>query len=1011
MNSTAIAPLVLASSLLIAAEPVAIRAGSQAVTLDPAAGTVALSEGGTTFAHGRLRASVTSAQAKALRDPVFGDGQAIIVTYVDGGRDQVMVFPGLPFALLRPTFTNGTAAPVVLNRVPVLALDLDLGAGAVTTFGTGGLVKPEEKPGSYAWMAVAHPQARDGVVAGWITHERGSGIIAAEGTADHPTISGRAEYGRLTIAPGAEAAGEVLAVGRFADARLGLEAWADAVARQQNIHLNPQPVVYCTWYDNVHGGSSNEKHIIELTNFAAKELKPYGFTCVQIDDGWQLGDNKGNGPRKVFNAHNPKGPYAAGMQPVAGGITGLGLTAGLWLLPFGGTWNDPFFARHQDWFVQKDGKPFDTPWGGTCLDMTHPEARAFVAGEIRQIVHDWGYRYLKLDGLSTGCGVRPQYVNAGWRDDQLGEATFQDPAATHVDAFRTGLRAVREAAGKDTFILGCCAAQNMRSYAGAFGLVDGMRTGPDNNGTWQGWFGSSPLFGTRHHHLHGRIWYNDPDPIYVRDSLPLESARCIASWNAIAGHMISLSDWLPGLPAERLDIIKRVIPSHHATARTADLFQAQPQRVWTVTDQRPEAPRRDVIGLFNWDGKAEDQTVTPAMLGLPAADRYAAFDFWNQTFLPTFDRSLTVPVPARGCRILAVRPLLARPFLLSTSRHITQGILEVTGEAWNDATRTLAGTSEVVGGDAYELRLVARDGQRPWPVAGVTVSAADQAAGVTITSTATNGFVRVAIRAPVNRTVAWSVRFDAPTTVTASAPQPPADLTWKPVIDQETVDWTWTRVDGVSLEIARDGGKAQRIDHGHFEHNGLEPEKTYRFSFTAVDEAGRRSTTVVRDLTMPKGQPMPAALPKPAVDITSLTPKKATTAIGHVVANMSNNGGPIQIAGEARSSGIGVCAPSTLVYDVKPEWRRFVAVAGIDDEAKDLNACVVFRVVAILADGKKKKELAVSPKIRSGTASPFWRFDLSLPEGITALQLIAEDGEGVNPGNHADWADAGFLTH
>ncbi len=998
--------VILASSALVAAEPLVIQAGGSQVTVDPGAGTVALAEGGTVFARGRLRSPVASILRAVAKDPVFGEGQAIAITYTEGGSDRLMVYPGLPFALLQPTFTNPTAQPIVLNRVPVLSLDLDLGAGAVTTFGTGGLNKPQDKPGSYAWMAFVHPEARDGVVAGWLTQERGDGIIAADGTAERPTLSGRAEYGRLPLAAGAEATGEILAVGRFADARLGLEYWADAVAKRQGITLRPMPIVYCTWYDNVHGRASDAKHIAELAEFAARELKPYGFTCVQIDDGWQVGDNKGNGPRKVFNAHDPKGPYAAGMQPTAKGIADLGMTPGLWLLPFGGTWNDPFFAAHQDWFVQKDGKPFDTAWGGTCLDMTHPEARAFVAGEVRQIVKDWGYRYIKIDGLSTGCGVRPQYVNAGWQDDHFGETTFKDPSVTNLDAYRLGLRTVREAAGNDTFILGCCAAQNMRSYAGSFGLVDAMRTGPDNNGSWAGWLSSSPLFGARHHHLHGRIWYNDPDPIYVRSSLPLESARCIASWNAIAGQMISLSDWLPGLPAERLDILKRVMPSHRATARAADLFQAQPQRVWTVTDQPAGGQRRDVLGLFNWDAKAERQTVTVASLGLPPAERYVAYDFWHQTLVPAFRDRLEVEVPAQGCRILAVRPLLDRPFLLSTSRHVTQGILEVKEETWDAARKTLAGRSDVVGGDAYELRLVARDGDRPWPVVAARISPEDVAAGVTIAASAEDGVVRVAIRAPANRMVTWSVEFAAPATA-LPAPAPVSGLSWK-AEDQDTLVWSWTRRDGTTLRVARDDGAPQACTLSQARITGLEPERTYRFTFTAVDLQGRTSAPVEQTVTMPKGRPMAAALPLPTVSIATLKPTKATTNRGHVVPNMSNLGGPILIAGETRSSGVGVCAPSTLSYAVQPGWRRFVAVAGINDEVKSTGACVVFRVLAEGAD-RKRKELAVSPRIRAGTTTPFWRFDVALPEGITALHLVAEDGEGPNPDNHADWADAGFL--
>ena len=450
------------------------------------------------------------------------------------------------------------------------------------------------------------------------------------------------------------------------------------------------------------------------------------------------------------------------MQATAQALTADGFTAGLWILPFGGSWNDPFFAPHQDWFVknQADGKPFDTAWGGTALDMTHPGARAFVQGEIQQAVHDWGYHYLKLDGLSTGAGVRPQYVNDAWKEDHLGDGVFHDPAKTNLDAFRDGLRLIRTTAGPKTFILGCCAPQNMRSYAGVFGLVDAMRMGPDNGANWNGWM-ASPTYGSRNYHLNGRIWWSDPDPIYVRDSIPLESARCMASWNAIAGQMISLSDWLPSLPEQRLDIIRRCIPGHGVTARPIDLFTAAVPRQWLVTDPRPNRQRRDVLGLFNWSSNTDAVSLPLAGLGLPPADQYIAYDFWDRTLLKPFKETLNVSVPGAACRILAVRPLLARPFLISTSRHVSQGILDVSQERWDAPANTLAGTSAVVAGDAYELRVVAQAPATAWALVKAEVSAADAAAGVTLSCSASNGLVRVTIHSPVSREVAWTLCFAA----------------------------------------------------------------------------------------------------------------------------------------------------------------------------------------------------------------------------------------------------------
>jgi alpha-galactosidase len=175
-------------------------------------------------------------------------------------------------------------------------------------------------------------------------------------------------------------------------------------------------------------------------------------------------------------------------------------------MPFAGTHYDPHFKDHQDWFVKDEsGKPYETKWGGTCLDLTNPEVQEYVRSVADRIVNDWGFRYLKMDGLWTGTGTPLRYVNSGYTDDGIGDAVFHDPAKTNIEAYRDGLKMVRETVGRKTFLLGCNGPQNMRSYGGAMGLVDAMRVGPDNGSDWNKLL-RGPEFGSRHYFLHGRVW-------------------------------------------------------------------------------------------------------------------------------------------------------------------------------------------------------------------------------------------------------------------------------------------------------------------------------------------------------------------------------------------------------------------------------------------------------------------------------------------------------------------------
>ena len=94
-----------------------------------------------------------------------------------------------------------------------------------------------------------------------------------------------------------------------------------------------------------------------------------------------------------------------------------------------------------------------------------------------------------------------------------------------------------------------------------------MRIGPDNAGDWASWAAASPVFGSRNYFLNGRVWYNDPDPNYVRPKLTLDEARTAASWTAISGQLYTNGDWIPGLPSDRIEIIKRTVAPHGKTAR------------------------------------------------------------------------------------------------------------------------------------------------------------------------------------------------------------------------------------------------------------------------------------------------------------------------------------------------------------------------------------------------------------------------------------------------------------
>jgi len=263
--------------------------------------------------------------------------------------------------------------------------------------------------------------------------------------------------------------------------------------------------------------------------------------------------------------------------------------------------------------------------------------------------------------------------------------------------------------------------------------------------------------------MHGRFWWNDPDPCYVRPSIPLNHARLITSWVGLSGQFNLNSDWIPGLPPERLELLKRTMPAHRAVARPVDYFDSVMPGIWLITDSR-QLVRRDVLGLFNWDSADRSLGCSSVKAGLLAGRSYYTYDFWADAPAGSFSGDFQFTVPAQSCRVIAVRAAADHPVLVSTSRHVTQGIVDVTDETWSAGSAVLSATSQLVGNDPYQLRIAGlRAAAKKWKLKSASVSAADTAAGVEILPEperpGEEGWQRVNMRSSAGRAVRWTLRF------------------------------------------------------------------------------------------------------------------------------------------------------------------------------------------------------------------------------------------------------------
>jgi hypothetical protein len=353
--------------------------------------------------------------------------------------------------------------------------------------------------------------------------------------------------------------------------------------------------------------------------------------------------------------------------------------------------------------------------------------------------------------------------------------------------------------------------------------------------------------------------------------------------------------------------------------------------------------RRDIVAFYNWDKERAEISTTPERIGLPPAKEYVAFDFWANKFVPPFSGQLTSSLSGQSSRILAVRPVSEFPQLLSTSRHVTQGIIDVTDEKWDAAKSHLSATSKVVANDPYELRIVVPSAEKSWRANTVKVSAEDSAAGVKAEIKQDSPRIRANITSPVSRDVKWTFAFERGQAIDI-LPPPVANL--KANVEYNLITLSWT-----------DSGAAAAV-----------------------------SIEVTPETTL-KAPPIP---PLPTVYLDATNTKFVQNTAGQARFGPSYNNNKLSLDGKAYDKGIGT-------------HTKALAVATIPKEER---SSVVFEVYGdVLEMGEKPVLLAQSPVLTAkGLGS--WNFNVELNARFKEVRLVVTDAGNGIASDHADWVNA-----
>jgi alpha-galactosidase len=446
------------------------------------------------------------------------------------------------------------------------------------------------------------------------------------------------------------------------------------------------PVGWCSWY---HFFQKVTQQDIQRNLEACKNLRAsLPVDLIQIDDGYEseVGDWLSFSDR-----------FPQGVAPLAREIKEAGFTAGLWLAPFIVHPRSRLKMLHPGWLLRNNlGLPVNAGflWNTftSALDLTDPEALEYVRSVVHTAVHEWGFKFLKLDFLFAGALA----------------GRYKDRTKTRAQVLRMGLSTIREAAGKDTFLLGCGCPLGT-----AVGLVDGMRISEDVDVRWEpsyfnikAFFRNEPTIPAARNSTHNTLarsalhkhwWINDPDCLLLRTGTEFTQAEveCQASLIAMSGGLLMFSDNLPDVPPERMLIARALLPLIGKRPYVLDWFD-QHNPAHLQLDLEGQIGRWHLITLFNWGDRPKDLDFRLVDFYLDREKAYLARSFWDgrsyQVALKQGWANRALPgdlvfkdVPAHGVVLLAMRQLKADfAQYLGSSLHVSQGMEVAAWEAKQD---------------------------------------------------------------------------------------------------------------------------------------------------------------------------------------------------------------------------------------------------------------------------------------------------------------------------------------
>ncbi|MGP4090320.1 alpha-galactosidase D [Streptomyces sp. KR55] len=392
-----------------------------------------------------------------------------------------------------------------------------------------------------------------------------------------------------------------------------------------------------------------EANVLKQADALAKKLKPYGYEYVNIDAGWWRDQAWKPGFDEYGRQKADPDRFPRGMKAVADDIHAKGLKAGIYL-PVGlekEAYND---GKTPIWNAEGcttadivyDDLRTTNGWDSAYkIDFSDPCAQKYIDSQA-QLFADWGYDFLKLDGVGPGSFKSgDQYNNVA------------DVAAWQKAIAATGRPIHLEL----SWSLDIGHAEDWKKYSNGWRIDTDVECYCNTLVTWENsvddrW-DDTPAW-TRHA---GPGGWNDLDTLNVgngeMDGLTKAERQSYATLWAIAKSPLYTGDDLTRLDSYGLSLLtnREVIAINQGdTPPAKPVTPSDPQQVWAA--KNPNGTY--TVALFNLADSPASVSANWATLGFTG--KASVRDLWSKENLGTYTNKITQALPAHGSRLFTVTP-------------------------------------------------------------------------------------------------------------------------------------------------------------------------------------------------------------------------------------------------------------------------------------------------------------------------------------------------------------------